>query len=85
MERHTVAAVAKPGFTPRTAEATFVISSLDVGSQAVRPGCMADLEQEREVLLLAAKLVLERIRRGGALDSICEYALDAAIKQARPL
>jgi hypothetical protein len=86
MDRHSAASVAKPGSSsPRTEASTFTISPLDVGSLAVRPGCMADVEHERQVLLLACKLVLGRIRTGQVpIGATYEYALEAAIKSAEP-
>lgn len=68
---------------PRTTAAKFVITPLDVGSEAVRAGHMADLEERHQVLLLSAKLVLERIRKGGvAIGAPYEFALQAAIQVA---
>lgn len=50
--------------TPIANSATFIVSNLDVGSAAVRAGVAVQLEQERQLLLSAAKLVLGRIRAG---------------------
>ena len=67
----------------RTAGATFKITFLDIGSPAVRPGCMAAIEEERAVLLAAAKLVLKRIRDGKInIGAVQEYALESAIRLA---
>lgn len=69
--------------TPKTEEATFTITALDVGSPAVRPGHMADLEAENRVLLAACRTVLHRIRSSGiAIGAAYEYALQAAITAA---
>jgi hypothetical protein len=69
--------------TPKTAEATFTITAVDVGSEAVRPGHMAELEVENRVLLEACKAVLHRIRSGGiAIGATHEYMLHAAITAA---
>lgn len=75
------AAPRRPSTTRVTDAATFTITALDVGSQAVRPGCMAELEQERELLLQAAKLTLSRIRSGrNPIGATYEFVLDAAIR-----
>jgi hypothetical protein len=69
--------------TPVTDSARFVITARDVGSDAIRPGIAAQLEQERAVLLLAAKLVLGRIRAGQVgIGAAYEHALATAIKAA---
>jgi hypothetical protein len=69
--------------TPATDAARFTITSRDVGTEAVRAGNMAELEESRMVLLLAAKLALGRIRAGNiAIGAPFEYALDRAIKMA---
>jgi hypothetical protein len=82
MGRRTVAAVAKSGFTPRTAEATFVITALDVGGTAVRPGWMADLEHERNTLLAATRLVLGRLKAGQPVEAPYQEALEVAVRMA---
>lgn len=69
--------------TRRTDEATFTVTILDVGSQAVRHGVAKQLEEERTALLLAAKLVLGRIRAAKIeIGSPYEFALEAAIRLA---
>lgn len=69
--------------TPKTEEATFTITARDVGSAAVRPGHMAELEAEHRVLLAACKAVLHRIRSGGvAIGASYEYMLQASIMAA---
>ena len=69
--------------TPATDAAKFTITQRDIGSEAVRPGHMAELEEQRQVLLLAAKLVLGRIRVAKIqIGATYEYALAMAIKQA---
>lgn len=75
--------LSQPQNAPRTNAAKFSITESDVGSEAVRPGHMADVEEERHTLLVAAKLVLLRHKTGKAkLDAISEVALDAAVKVA---
>lgn len=64
--------------TPRTDSARFRITSLDVGSEAVRLGHMAELEHEHYVLITAAKLALHRLQNSG--DAVAVFALQAAIK-----
>ena len=67
--------------TPKTDFAAFTITAKDVGSPAVRLGHMAELEQERQVLLLTAKLILQRAKNGQAtLDSVSEFSLGSAVK-----
>lgn len=69
--------------TPVTAGATFIVTKLDVGSAAVRPGIAEQLEQERNALLLASKAVLAKIRAGNiGIGMAHEYALEAAIRIA---
>lgn len=69
--------------TPQTAAATFTITPRDVGSEAVRPGHMADLEERHQVLLLSAKLALRRIQASGAgIGAETEHALKVAIQMA---
>lgn len=70
--------------TPRTNESSFIITALDVGSAAVRPGCMAEVEEERNLLLVAAKVALNRLqdRKPILMDAIAECALETAIKTA---
>lgn len=80
MERATFEAK-QPHQTPVTNSATFVITSADVGSAAVRAGIAVQLEQERAVLLLAAKLILGRIRGGQIqIGEPYETALSSAIR-----
>ena len=89
MDRAQDAAVAgkqRSSKTTRTDSATFVISERDVGSLAVRTGIAAEIEEERYMLLLAAKLVLARIRAGKVpIGDVYEHALAAAIKMAEPI
>ena len=67
----------------KTQESTFVITPKDVGTEAVRPGCMADLEERLEVLLTAAKLVQQRLEQSKiAIGAPYEYALKAGIRVA---
>lgn len=66
--------------TPKTAEATFTITVKDVGSPAVRPGNMAQLEEERQALLLVCKATLTRVRSGNGISAAHEFMLEAAIK-----
>lgn len=69
--------------TPQTEAATFVITPKDVGSKAVRPGVMAELEQERRVLLLACRTVLNRIQGSKiAIGAHYEFMLESAVKAA---
>lgn len=64
--------------TPIANGATFIVSELDVGSAAVRAGIAVQLEQERNILLAAAKLVVANAKVIGF-----EYeALRTAIKVA---
>ena len=70
---------------PSLTEASkFTITASDVGTEAVRPGCMEDLEQQRNVLLAAARMALKRIEDGGG-DAVATVALRAAVAAARPL
>ena len=81
MERASAAAVGMG--TPITDSATFVITLLDVGSRAVRPGVMGDIELERAALLIAAKAVLRHIREGKvAIGAVQEMALETAVRIA---
>lgn len=76
-------AVAQASRTPKTDVAKFTITARDVGTEAVRPGHMAELEEQRQALLLAAQIVLQRGRRGQSkLDSVSEHVLETAIKVA---
>lgn len=70
--------------TARTEDSTFTITALDVGTQAVRRGCMAVVEEERNVLLAAAKVALHRLqsRKPADMDGVAEFALEAAVKMA---
>lgn len=65
--------------TPKTQEATFTITARDVGTDAVRPGNMAQLEEERRAPLLACKAVLGRMREGGSLSAVHEFMLECAV------
>lgn len=69
--------------TPKTVSATFEITPLDVGSRAVRPGHMAELEQERDALLLVCKLALRRLQSqnvsiGAPYEALLEFTIKAA-------
>jgi hypothetical protein len=69
--------------TPRTDEVKFTVTQRDVGTEAVRAGHMAEMEEQRKVLLVAAKLVLDRARSAkSTLDAISEFSLEAAVKMA---
>lgn len=71
--------------TPKTDAATFVITAKDVGSPAVRPGHMAELEEHRQAMLLTCKLVLRRVRKGNIpIGAAYEMALEYAIKACEP-
>jgi hypothetical protein len=81
VDRAKAAAVARPSTTPKTDALKFTITPKDVGSEAVRAGHMAEMEEQRQVLLVAVRLVLERARSGKAtLDSISQFALETAEK-----
>lgn len=67
--------------TPKTDFAAFTITPKDVGSQAVRPGHMAELEEERQVLLLAAKMAY-RAMKSGVVTEADTLRLFAAIRIA---
>lgn len=67
-----------------TEASKFTITAKDVGTEAVRPGCMADLEQQRNLLLAAAKMARKRLQDGGG-DALALTALNTAIAAARPL
>ena len=72
-------AVTKASTTPKTDELKFVITPKDVGSEAVRAGHMAEMEEQREVLMVAAKLVMQRAAAGNAtLDAVSQNALEVA-------
>lgn len=80
MQRHAAEVTEKPA-TPKTDAATFTITARDVGSKAVRPGHMAELEEERKVLLLTAITVLNRIRGSNIqIGAPYEFMLESAIK-----
>ena len=68
--------------TPKTEAAKFTITAMDIGTQAVRPGHMAELEEERLALLLACKATLTRIRSGVGISAMHEFMLEAAVKVA---
>lgn len=84
MDRFQGKIAERPGLkTPLTDSARFTVTKLDVGSEAVRPGLMAEIEQERQMLLLAAKLVLGHVRAGGIpIGAAHELALENAIRIA---
>lgn len=69
--------------TPLTDGARFTVTAKDVGSEAVRPGLMAELETERAVLLSAAKIALAHIRKGDVgIGAPYELLLSAAVALA---
>lgn len=69
--------------TPLTDAARFVITPKDVGSDAVRPGLMAELEHERYLLLCAARVALAHIKAGNiGIGAGYEFLLEAAVKVA---
>lgn len=72
------------GSTTRiTDSSTFLITALDVGTPAVRPGVAAQLEQERTVLLIAAKAVLAAAKVGAVELGPRHFAvLDTAVRVA---
>lgn len=74
----------QPQQSPDTEAATFTITAADVGTRAVRPGCMADLEQQRDVLLIAARVALKRVCDDNG-DQVTALMLRAAIALARAL
>lgn len=76
------AAPGKPSLTSITEASTFAITAADVGTLAVRPGCMAEVEQERHLLLVASKLILATLKAGKQLGSTYEFILEAAIRAA---
>ena len=83
MDRARAAAVKQPSSTPITDGARFTITPLDVGSEAVRPGMMADVEAHRQALFVAAKIVLQRHNAGqSTLDAVSQHALDTAVRIA---
>lgn len=67
-----------------TEGATFTVTEKDLGTQAVRPGCMAELEDQRDVLLAASRMALARLETSEG-DALAVIALRAAIAAARPL
>ena len=74
-------AVTEPSNTPITDRARFRITDLDVGTEAVRPGAMAEVESGQRVLLAIAKLTLKRIRETNSrIGAAHEYALECAIR-----
>lgn len=68
-----------PSSTPRTDAAKFEITKLDVGSAAVRPGQMADLEERLKAILVAAHLIRARLIAVGGLTPEHDLILKAAI------
>ena len=83
VDRANEQAVRKTSNTPKTDEVRFLITVRDVGTEAVRPGHMAEMEEQRKVLLIAAKLALLRAQRGKyELDGLTQFALEAAVKMA---
>lgn len=83
MDRAGEQAVKKTSNTPKTDEVRFLITFRDVNTEAVRPGHMAEMEEQRKVLLVAAKVVLQRAATWKTtLDSISEFALESAVKIA---
>lgn len=66
-----------------TDASTFLITALDVGTPAVRPGVAAQLEQERTVLLIAAKAILAAAKTGAVQLGARHLAvLDTAVRVA---
>jgi len=66
-----------------TDSSTFLITALDVGSPAVRPGVAAQLEQERAVLLIAARAILAAAKVGAVQLPPRHFAvLETAVKVA---
>ena len=83
MDRASAQAVRQTSNTPKTDEVRFLITARDVNTEAVRPGHMAEMEEQRQVLLVAAKLVLQRAEAGKTtLDAISQFALESAVKMA---
>jgi hypothetical protein len=76
------AAQGKPSLTPITESSTFAITQKDVGTLAVRPGCMAEVEQERLLLLNAAKLILATLKAGKPAGPSYQFILEAAVRAA---
>lgn len=79
-----VFAVTQPhNHNPITDAARFVVTPLDVGSDAVRPGCMANIERDRQALLIASRMVLNRLRDGNIqIGAAYEFALQTAVTMA---
>jgi hypothetical protein len=68
--------------TPLTDAARFTITKLDVGSEAVRPGLAADLEQRADAAARSAARP-EPLRAGqNRHRRLHEFALEQAIKLA---
>lgn len=65
--------------TPLTDAGKFTITRLDVGTEAVRAGVVAEIEGDREVLIAAVKLALRRIE-GRFDDALTVTALQGAIR-----
>lgn len=72
----------KPSLTHITDSSTFTITEMDVGTLAVRPGCMAEVEQERFLLLAAAKLIVATLKAGKPLGASYQFILEAAVRAA---
>lgn len=71
MDRANSAVAQQPA--PLTAAATFKITLLDIGSPAVRPGCMGAIEEERAALIVALRGALEVIYSAGELADSAQY------------
>lgn len=83
MNLRDMAALTNPTTTPKTAAVKFTVTEKDVGTEAVRAGNMAELEEECHMLLVAAKLALQRNRtKQSKLDAISESALETAVRIA---
>ena len=83
MDMSILEGISNPTMTPLTQSVQFKITPKDVGSQAVRAGHMAELEERCHTLLVAAKLVQQRAQTGNTtLDAISEHALEAAVQIA---
>lgn len=81
-EFQAAAPSSKPSLTHITEASTFTITEVDVGTLAVRPGCMAEVEQERLLLLSAAKLILATLRAKKPIGASYEFILEAAVRAA---
>jgi hypothetical protein len=76
------AAPGKRSLTHITESSTFTITAADIGTLAVRPGCMAEVEQERLLLLNAAKLIVATLKAGKPVGPSYQFILEAAVRAA---